>query len=216
MREALAGPSSRRSWRSALRGYERSSIGRAPVSKTGGWGFDSLRSCFGQTTSTTRARIEGRRVSRAWRTRDESVPPGIRARVRANFRLRTDGGGASRGGFPQGPSESGAMGKVKDELSASKPAKPSKAKPRGPLGGTFGLFLANLLQTGLYKPMQGWYARLYTALGLGVIAAAGVCGSTRRRSSTRRTGGWDLQRPWRSCWAGSSSGSSTFPPSPSS
>ena len=25
--------------------YERSSIGRAPVSKTGGWGFDSLRSC---------------------------------------------------------------------------------------------------------------------------------------------------------------------------
>ena len=24
---------------------ERSSIGRAPVSKTGGWGFDSLRSC---------------------------------------------------------------------------------------------------------------------------------------------------------------------------
>jgi hypothetical protein len=25
--------------------YERSSTGRAPVSKTGGWGFDSLRSC---------------------------------------------------------------------------------------------------------------------------------------------------------------------------
>lgn len=24
---------------------ERSSIGRAPVSKTGGWGFESLRSC---------------------------------------------------------------------------------------------------------------------------------------------------------------------------
>jgi preprotein translocase subunit SecE len=66
------------------------------------------------------------------------------------------------------------MGKVKDELSTSKIAKPSKAKPRGPFGGTFGLFLANLLQTGLYKPMQGWYARLYTALGLGVIAAAGV------------------------------------------
>ena len=66
------------------------------------------------------------------------------------------------------------MGKLKDELSTSKIAKPSKAKPRGPLGGTFGLFLTNLLQTGLYKPMQGWYARLYTALGLGVIAAAGV------------------------------------------
>ena len=25
--------------------YVRSSIGRAPVSKTGGWGFDSLRTC---------------------------------------------------------------------------------------------------------------------------------------------------------------------------
>jgi preprotein translocase subunit SecE len=74
------------------------------------------------------------------------------------------------------------MGKVKDELSTSKIAKPSKAKPRGPLGGTFGLFLVNLLQTGLYKPMQGWYARLYTALGLGVIAAAGVWRSTSRRS----------------------------------
>ena len=37
---APVGPRLRRSG-----GYERSSIGRAPVSKTGGWGFDSLRSC---------------------------------------------------------------------------------------------------------------------------------------------------------------------------
>ena len=36
------------------------------------------------------------------------------------------------------------------------------------------MFFLNLGQTGLFKPMQGWYARLYTALGLGVIAAAGV------------------------------------------
>ena len=36
------------------------------------------------------------------------------------------------------------------------------------------MFFLNLGQTELYKPMQGWYARLYTALGLGVIAAAGV------------------------------------------
>jgi hypothetical protein len=40
--------------------YERSSIGRAPVSKTGGWGFDSLRSCcreavFGPPRSSMRA-----------------------------------------------------------------------------------------------------------------------------------------------------------------
>ena len=39
---------------------------------------------------------------------------------------------------------------------------------------TFVMFFLNLGQTGLFKPMQGWYARLYTALGLGVIAAAGV------------------------------------------
>src|SRR3954467_11783355 len=78
MREDLAGPSSRRSWRWALRGYERSSIGRAPVSKTGGWGFDSLRSCSGQTTSTTRAWIKGvaclvlgERVMRAYRQASE-------------------------------------------------------------------------------------------------------------------------------------------------
>src|SRR6516165_193122 len=66
------------------------------------------------------------------------------------------------------------MGKVKDELSTSRPSKSPKVKPGGALGGTFALFFANILQTGLYKPMQGWYARLYTALGLGVIAAAGV------------------------------------------
>ena len=32
-------------WLCSFRIYERSSTGRAPVSKTGGWGFDSLRSC---------------------------------------------------------------------------------------------------------------------------------------------------------------------------
>jgi preprotein translocase subunit SecE len=67
------------------------------------------------------------------------------------------------------------MGKVKDDVSTSKPSKsPKGGKPGGALSGNFGLFLLNLVQTGLYKPMQGWYARLYTALGLGVIAAAGV------------------------------------------
>jgi preprotein translocase subunit SecE len=66
------------------------------------------------------------------------------------------------------------MGKVKDEVSSSKPSKPAKGKPGGAQRGTFALFLLNLVETGLYKPMQGWYARLYTALGLGVIAAAGV------------------------------------------
>jgi preprotein translocase subunit SecE len=66
------------------------------------------------------------------------------------------------------------MGKVKDDLPASKTSKPPKGKSGGNQPNAFVLFLRNLLQTGLYKPMQGWYARLYTALGLGVIAAAGV------------------------------------------
>ena len=44
--------------------------------------------------------------------------------------------------------------------------------------------------------MQGWYARLYTALGLGVIAAAGVWRVYEcRRSTTRRSGGWASPRP---------------------
>lgn len=66
------------------------------------------------------------------------------------------------------------MGKVKDEASASKPAKPQKGKPGGRQPRTFTLFFTNFLSTALFKPMQGWYARLYTALGLGVLAAAGV------------------------------------------
>ena len=52
-----------------------------------------------------------------------------------------------------------------------------RSPPRGnpqAASDTLVQFFLNLVQTGLYKPMQGWYARLYTALGLGLIAAAGV------------------------------------------
>jgi preprotein translocase subunit SecE len=66
------------------------------------------------------------------------------------------------------------MGKVRDELSASKASKPSKARPGSRPRGIFAQFLANLVRTDYYKPMQGWYARLYTGLALGVIAAAGA------------------------------------------
>ncbi len=66
------------------------------------------------------------------------------------------------------------MGKVKDEVSASKPTKPGKAKPGGAPRGMFALFLFNLARADLYKPMQGWYARVYTVLGLGLILAAGA------------------------------------------
>ena len=82
------------------------------------------------------------------------------------------------------------MGKVKDEVSASKPSKPAQGEARRPSEGRFAQFLANLVRTDLYKPMQGWYARLYTALGLGVIVAAGRLAALRvARSSTRRSGG---------------------------
>ena len=36
------------------------------------------------------------------------------------------------------------------------------------------MFLVNLARADLYKPIQGWYARVYTALGLGLILAAGA------------------------------------------
>jgi preprotein translocase subunit SecE len=66
------------------------------------------------------------------------------------------------------------MGKVKDEVSASKPSKPSKGKPGGGQKSLFTMFLVNLVRSDVYKPMQGWYARLYTGLGLGLIVAAGA------------------------------------------
>jgi preprotein translocase subunit SecE len=66
------------------------------------------------------------------------------------------------------------MGKVKDEVSASKSSKPLKGKTGGAPRGLFALFLLNLTRADLYKPMQGWYARLYTAVGLGLILAAGA------------------------------------------
>jgi preprotein translocase subunit SecE len=66
------------------------------------------------------------------------------------------------------------MGKVKDEVSASKPAKAGKAKPGGAPKSLFALFLVNLTRADLFKPMQGWYARVYTALALGLIAVAGA------------------------------------------
>ena len=66
------------------------------------------------------------------------------------------------------------MGKVKDGVPASKASKPAKGRPGGRPERRFAQFLANLVRADLYKPMQGWYARLYTALGLGVIVALGL------------------------------------------
>ena len=67
-----------------------------------------------------------------------------------------------------------AMGKVRDEISAQKTTKPSKSGSGSRPRGVFAQFLANLVRTDIYKPRQGWYARLYTGLGLGLIVAAGA------------------------------------------
>jgi preprotein translocase subunit SecE len=66
------------------------------------------------------------------------------------------------------------MGKVKDEVSASKPQKPSKGKSGGAPRSMLVQFLINLARVDLYKPMQGWHARVYTAVALGLIVAAGA------------------------------------------
>jgi len=65
------------------------------------------------------------------------------------------------------------MGKVKDGAPAS------KTKPSGSSGGSkrrkeFALFVSNLFSTRLHKPMQGRYARIYTAAGLGIVLALGL------------------------------------------
>ena len=67
------------------------------------------------------------------------------------------------------------MGKVKDGSPASKTSKPSKGSSTS--GGSrrrLAQFLLNLCRADLYKPMQGRHARLYTALGLGVVVVLGL------------------------------------------
>jgi preprotein translocase subunit SecE len=67
-----------------------------------------------------------------------------------------------------------AMGKVKEGISASTQSKASKGKSGGSSRSLFAAFLTNLNRIDLYKPMQGWYARVYTAIALGVVVAAGA------------------------------------------
>ena len=66
------------------------------------------------------------------------------------------------------------MGKVKDGVPASKAAKPPRGARRRSRSAVSPMFLVNLVRADLYKPMQGWYARIYTAIGLGVIVALGI------------------------------------------
>jgi preprotein translocase subunit SecE len=66
------------------------------------------------------------------------------------------------------------MGKVKDGVPASKSAKPSRGGSAGGSRRRFVQFLTNLVQGDLYKPMQGRYARIYTAAGLGLVVGLGL------------------------------------------
>jgi preprotein translocase subunit SecE len=66
------------------------------------------------------------------------------------------------------------MGKVKDGSPASKPAKVAKGGPAAESKSRFAPFLANLMQVNLYKPLQGKQARLWTAIGLGLIIVFGL------------------------------------------
>ena len=138
--------------------YERSSIGRAPVSKTGGWGFDSLRSCS--------ACLRGLR----------SAPS------------RSVSSQATR---------SGAMGKVKDGLPASKPVKVAKG---GTGRGFEGPVRAVPGEPGqgprCLQALQGRQARLWTAIGLGLIVVLRAPrgprvaqGPDQRRSGPGASGG---------------------------
>ena len=62
--------------------YERSSIGRAPVSKTGGWGFDSLRSCSRppDRVPSRRRTVRGDRARDATSALDRAHPAAAQAR----------------------------------------------------------------------------------------------------------------------------------------
>jgi preprotein translocase subunit SecE len=66
------------------------------------------------------------------------------------------------------------MGKVKDGAPASKTPKPSKGGPAGGNRRRFVQFLQNLVRADLYKPKQGWYARVYTAGALAGVVAVGL------------------------------------------
>jgi len=66
------------------------------------------------------------------------------------------------------------MGKVKDGSPAAKSTKVAKGGPTGDSKRRFAPFLANLVRTNLYKPLQGKQARLWTGIALGLTIAFGL------------------------------------------
>jgi preprotein translocase subunit SecE len=70
------------------------------------------------------------------------------------------------------------MGKVKEESPARTGggSKPAASKPSGSKSakGQLVPFFGNFLSTSTFKPLQGKQARLWTAVGLGVLVVAGL------------------------------------------
>lgn len=66
------------------------------------------------------------------------------------------------------------MGRVKDGISTSKPAKVSKGGPPSENRRRVFHFLANFVRFDLYKPKQGRNARIYTAAGLALVVVLGL------------------------------------------
>lgn len=65
------------------------------------------------------------------------------------------------------------MGKVKDEASSVKATK-AAARTGGRGLSRLAPFLSNLMRGDTYKPHQGWYTRVWTGVGLGVLVVAGI------------------------------------------
>lgn len=67
------------------------------------------------------------------------------------------------------------MGKVRDEASGSKVTKPApKTSALQNARQRVTPFFANLFQSTLYKPSQGWYARLWTGIAIAALLAVGL------------------------------------------
>jgi preprotein translocase subunit SecE len=66
------------------------------------------------------------------------------------------------------------MGKVRDEAPARASKGAAKAQAARGARGQIVPFLTNLARIESFKPHQGWYARIWTAGGLAVLAAAGL------------------------------------------
>lgn len=66
------------------------------------------------------------------------------------------------------------MGKVKESSVTQKSAAISKPGGSGEIRNQFSSFVANLFHAGVYKPLQGRRARLWTAAGLGLTILLGL------------------------------------------